>query len=163
MQASPLLGNYVCFPPFWFIALWACLSLFFTFCVEDIPGNTRQFISKINHNCRDFKGVLSRCHVWKDMGFCFKYRRQMQHVCNRTCQYCSEYSFVTLSLMSNCFSIGWLVTDATMESGVKLGNGNDLTNNFNGWSLCHSSTKRLKHALLCLLNLFISLFADLFI
>ncbi|XP_078381515.1 uncharacterized protein LOC144664276 isoform X2 [Oculina patagonica] len=54
----------------------------------DIPGYTRQFISKVNNDCRDFKGVLNRCHVWKDMGFCFKYRRQMQHVCNRTCQYC---------------------------------------------------------------------------
>ncbi|KAL9988286.1 hypothetical protein ACROYT_G002717 [Oculina patagonica] len=56
--------------------------------VADIPGNTRQFTSKVNNDCRDFKGVLNRCHVWKDMGFCFKYRRQMQHVCNRTCQYC---------------------------------------------------------------------------
>ncbi|XP_068723923.1 uncharacterized protein [Montipora capricornis] len=54
----------------------------------DTQGVTRQFISKINHDCRDFKVVLNKCHVWKDMGFCFKYRRQMQHVCNRTCQYC---------------------------------------------------------------------------
>lgn len=83
-----------------------CLCLFisgqfiiiFILYVADIPGNTRQFISKVNHDCRDFKGVLNRCRVWKDMGFCFKYRRQMQHVCNRTCQYCGEYSFVPLSL-----------------------------------------------------------------
>ena len=54
----------------------------------------------------------------------------MQHVCNRTCQYCSEYSFVTLSLMSKFFRIGCLVSFATMESGVKLGEGNALSKNF---------------------------------
>ena len=54
----------------------------------------------------------------------------MQHVCNRTCQYCSEYSFVTLSLTSKLFSIGSLVSVATLESSVRLGEENALTENF---------------------------------
>ena len=56
----------------------------------DKPGYTRQFIARFDHDCRDFNGVLNKCHVWKDLGFCFKYRREMQHVCNKTCQYCGK-------------------------------------------------------------------------
>ena len=56
----------------------------------DNPGYTRQFIARFDHDCRDFNGVLNKCHVWKDLGFCFKYRREMQHVCNKTCQYCGK-------------------------------------------------------------------------
>lgn len=69
----------------------SCQKHFIFFYTADIPGNTRQFIATVNNNCRDFNGVLTRCHKWKDMGFCFKYRRQMQHVCNKTCQYCGKY------------------------------------------------------------------------
>ncbi|XP_032240910.1 daf-12-interacting protein 1 isoform X2 [Nematostella vectensis] len=45
--------------------------------------------------CKDFGAVSSKCHMWKDMGFCFKHRREMQFVCSRTCKFCEPGEYQT--------------------------------------------------------------------